>query len=83
MVKISNIFDCFVNRSLLVRPWPNIITSSLPMVIGPVFDYTNSWGITLGILAIPMFIGLVITLTNRQLLDDCYNSEMSKRLESE
>ena len=53
-----------------------------PMVIGPVFDYTNSWGITLGILAIPMFIGLVITLTNRQLLDDCYNSEMSKRLES-
>jgi len=53
------------------------------MVIGPVFDYTNSWGITLGILAIPMFIGLVITLTNRQLLDDCYNSEMSKRLESE
>ena len=54
-----------------------------PMVIGPVFDYTNSWGITLGILAIPMFIGLVITLTNRQLLDDCYNSEMSKRLESE
>lgn len=54
-----------------------------PMVIGPVFDYTNSWGITLGILAIPMFIGLVITLTNRQLLEDCYNSEMSKRLESE
>lgn len=54
-----------------------------PMIIGPVFDYTNSWGITLGILAIPMFIGLVITLTNRQLLDDCYNSEMSKRLESE
>lgn len=54
-----------------------------PMVIGPVFDYTNSWGITLGILAIPMFIGLVITLANRQLLEDCYNSEMSKRLESE
>ena len=54
-----------------------------PMVIGPVYDYTNSWGITLGILAIPMFIGLVITLTNRQLLDDCYNSEMSKRFESE
>ena len=54
-----------------------------PMVIGPVYDYTNSWGITLGILTIPMFIGLVITLTNRQLLDDCYNSEMSKRFESE
>ena len=54
-----------------------------PMVIGPVYDYTNSWGITLGILAIPMFIGLVITLTNRQLLGDCYNSEMSKRFESE
>lgn len=54
-----------------------------PMVIGPVYDYTHSWGITLGILAIPMFIGLIITVSNRQLLDDCYNSEMSKRLESE
>ena len=53
-----------------------------PMVIGPVYDYTDSWGITLGILAIPMAIGLIITLTNRQLLSDCYNSEMSKRLES-
>lgn len=54
-----------------------------PMVIGPVYDYTGSWGITLGILAIPMFIGLIITLKNRELLADCYNSEMSKRLESE
>ena len=54
-----------------------------PMVIGPVYDYTHSWGITLGILAIPMFIGLIITVSNRQLLDDCYNSEMSKRLDSE
>lgn len=54
-----------------------------PMVIGPVFDYTNSWGITLGILAIPMFIGLLITLGNRELLAECYNSEMSKRQESE
>ena len=54
-----------------------------PMVIGPVFDYTGSWGITLGILAIPMFVGLIITVTNRQMLRDCYNTEMSKRLESE
>lgn len=54
-----------------------------PMVIGPVFDYTGSWGITLGILAIPMFAGLIITVTNRQMLRECYNSEMSKRLESE
>lgn len=54
-----------------------------PMVIGPVYDYTNSWGITIGILAIPMAIGLIITLSNRQLLTDCYNSEMSKRIESE
>jgi DHA1 family tetracycline resistance protein-like MFS transporter len=54
-----------------------------PMVIGPVYDYTNNWGISLGILAIPMAIGLMITLGNRQLLSDCYNSEMSKRLESE
>ena len=54
-----------------------------PMVIGPVFDYTGSWGITLGILAIPMFVGLMITVTNRQMLRECYNTEMSKRLESE
>ena len=54
-----------------------------PMVIGPVFDYTGSWGITLGILAIPMLAGLLITVTNRQMLRECYNSEMSKRLESE
>ncbi len=54
-----------------------------PMVIGPVYDYTNSWGITFGVLAIPTAMGLIITLGNRQLLSDCYNSEMSKRLESE
>ncbi|MBB69509.1 MAG: hypothetical protein CMB28_00160 [Euryarchaeota archaeon] len=54
-----------------------------PMVIGPVYDYTGSWGITLGILAIPMFCGLLITLSNRELLAECYDSEMSKRHESE
>ena len=53
------------------------------MVIGPVYDYTGSWGITLGILAIPMLCGLLITLSNRELLAECYDSEMSKRLESE
>ena len=54
-----------------------------PMVIGPVYDYTGSWGITLGILAIPMVCGLLITLSNRELLAECYDSEMSKRHESE
>jgi MFS family permease len=53
-----------------------------PLVIGMVYDYTNNWGISLGVLAIPMSIGLLITLGNRQLLSDCYNSEMSKRHES-
>jgi MFS family permease len=53
-----------------------------PLVIGMVYDYTNNWGISLGVLAIPMSIGLLITLGNRQLLSDCYNSEMSKRNES-
>ena len=52
-------------------------------MIGPVFDYTNSWGITLGILAIPMLAGLIITIFNSQLLHDCYSEEMEKRLESE
>tara|TARA_B100000886_G_C20380110_1_gene473545 strand:- start:64 stop:1320 length:1257 start_codon:yes stop_codon:yes gene_type:complete len=52
-----------------------------PLVIGPVLDVTNSWGITLGILAIPMFAGLLITLNNRQMLAECYESEMSERIE--
>ena len=54
-----------------------------PMVIGPVYDATNSWGITLGILAIPMFAGLLITLGNRKMLAECYESEMSKRIKPE
>ena len=54
-----------------------------PMVIGPVIDYTGSWGITLGILAIPMLIGLIITVINSKLLEDCYSAEMEKRLDSE
>ena len=54
-----------------------------PMVIGPVIDYTGSWGITLGILAIPMLIGLIITVINSKLLEDCYTAEMEKRLDSE
>ena len=50
-----------------------------PMKIGPVYDYTNSWALALGILAVPMAIGLLITLRNKEMLSDCYASEMANR----
>ena len=54
-----------------------------PMLIGPVLDYSGSWAITLGILAIPMIIGLVITIANGHDLNRCYEAEMSMRKESQ
>ena len=54
-----------------------------PMLIGPVLDYSGSWAITLGILAIPMVLGLVITIANSHELSSCYEAEMSMRKESE
>ena len=54
-----------------------------PMLIGPVLDYSGSWAITLGMLAIPMVIGLVITIANGQVLSSCYEAEMSMRKESQ
>ena len=54
-----------------------------PMAIGPVLDLTGSWSITLGLLALPMIIGLFLTITNKEVLSDCYQAEMSARIESE
>jgi DHA1 family tetracycline resistance protein-like MFS transporter len=51
-----------------------------PLIIGPVYDYTNSWAVALGILAVPMAIGLLITLRNKEMLSDCYTSEMANRV---
>jgi DHA1 family tetracycline resistance protein-like MFS transporter len=50
-----------------------------PLIIGPVYDYTNSWAFALGVLAVPMAIGLLITLRNKEMLSDCYASEMANR----
>ncbi len=54
-----------------------------PLVIGPVIDQTNSWGLTIGILAVPMACGLLITMRNRDMLSECYQAEMDKRSKSE
>ena len=54
-----------------------------PLLIGPVLDYSGSWAITLGMLAIPMIIGLMITIANGHVLNSCYEAEMSMRKESQ
>ncbi len=54
-----------------------------PLIIGPMYDATNSWGLTIGVLAIPMVFGLLLTLKNQEMLTECYNAEMGKRSESE
>jgi MFS family permease len=54
-----------------------------PLIIGPMYDLTNSWGLTIGVLAIPMAFGLWLTLKNQEMLTECYNTEMGKRNELE
>ena len=54
-----------------------------PMLIGPVLDYSHSWAITFGVLALPMVIGLIITIANGHVLNSCYEAEMSMRKESQ
>ena len=51
-----------------------------PMIVGPFYDLFNSWPIALGMLGLPAIVGLVITVRNKQMLADCYASEMEKRL---
>jgi MFS family permease len=54
-----------------------------PMMIGPVLDLTGSWALTFGLLVIPCSIGLVITMRNREILEECYFSEMKNRSSEE
>jgi MFS family permease len=54
-----------------------------PLIVGPVYDLSHSWPLSLGLLCVPAFIGFVMTFRNQDLLTECYNSEMSTRLESE
>ena len=50
-----------------------------PLLVGPVFDIFGSWALALGGLAIPAGIALLITLKNRGMLHDCYETEIQKR----
>jgi MFS family permease len=50
-----------------------------PLLVGPVFDIFGSWAIALGGLAIPAFGALLLTLTNRGMLHECYEEEIQKR----
>ncbi len=50
-----------------------------PLLVGPVFDVFGSWALALGGLALPAIGALVLTLTNRELLHECYEEEITKR----
>ena len=54
-----------------------------PLIVGPVYDLYHSWPLSLGLLCVPAFIGFVVTFRNQDILTECYNSEMSTRLEAE
>jgi MFS family permease len=51
-----------------------------PLMVGPVFDIFQSWARALGVLALPATVALFITLKNREMLHECYDSEMQRRL---
>ena len=51
-----------------------------PLMVGPVFDIFQSWALALGVLALPATVALFITLKNREMLHECYDSEMQRRL---
>jgi len=50
-----------------------------PLLVGPVFDLFGSWALALGGLAIPALGALLMTLSNREVLRDCYETEINKR----
>jgi len=50
-----------------------------PLLIGIILDISGEWGITLGMVAIPMILGLILTLVNRNELSECYEQEMAAR----
>lgn len=50
-----------------------------PLLVGPVFDAFGSWPLALGGLALPAMGALAITLSNREVLKDCYETEINRR----
>jgi MFS family permease len=51
-----------------------------PLTVGPVFDLFGSWALALGGLALPAAAALLITLFNRETLQECYEAEITKRM---
>jgi len=54
-----------------------------PLIVGPVYDLSGSWPLSLGLLCVPALFGFILTFRNQDILNECYNSEMSNRLEAE
>jgi len=50
-----------------------------PLLVGPVFDVFGSWALALGGLAVPAFGALLLTLVNKEILGECYDTEIAKR----
>mgnify|MGYP001159517304 CR=1 FL=1 len=50
-----------------------------PIFIGALHDATGEWSLSLGLLAIPGLLGLLMTIRNRNELRSCYNEEMARR----
>ena len=50
-----------------------------PLLVGPVFDVFGSWALALGGLAVPAFGALLLTLANKEILGECYDTEIAKR----
>ncbi len=51
-----------------------------PLLVGPMYDLSNSWPLSLGLLSVPAAIALLITVRNRDMLRECYTSVMQERV---
>jgi len=51
-----------------------------PLLVGPVYDFSNSWPLALGLLAVPATFALIMTLRNKEMLHECYASVMEERV---
>jgi len=51
-----------------------------PLLVGPMYDLSNSWPLSLGLLSFPAAIALIITIRNKDMLHECYSSVMQERV---
>ncbi|MCS5533448.1 MAG: MFS transporter [Candidatus Poseidoniaceae archaeon] len=54
-----------------------------PLIVGPVYDLSGSWPLSLGLLCVPALFGFIVTFRNQDILNECYNTEMNTRIELE